>query len=728
LVNTPFNQGTVPHSSKEPFNFIKGGKMYLDQTPDHVNGDIHAIDPLLATVDDAPAPSIPERSPRHAAALRLAAEGIPVVPCLVGGKKPAIENGFHRRSADPAVINAWWAEADYNLGVVPHDMGLVAFDLDLYKGVSKPIRKMLVPTRTHATPSGGEHRLYLSFEAFSNKTFAENVDIRSANGYILWPPSIVNGVEYRVIDDREPEMLPENARAGLGQAQDKADICQVPDDGVDKMLPEAREWCARYADNQSGDRFVAAAALVRNFGLTNATATELCEEFGIRMHSDQAEGGTSWEQTLDNARRHGEAELGTGVAWQPPPAGPIRFAEFLARQQERDRLARDYMRDPSAIPADKIVGYAPGDDMVFDEFLEVLVPTSVPILAGSEKGKAILDKLLADLGGVAGAKRRRFTIRPPEEDEIAPPIEFFDAKKLLPKHPSVGFAYGKQGAHKTGLFVKLGLDAVEKGAKVLYIAAEGAYGFKTASLPKARDARGMARMTLSPHWRTVSDTFSLMRPEDHEALDEALGDFRPGMIFVDVLTRVAAGLDINTPDGAQRIINAAYALAERFGCPVVFAAHPGKDMERGLMGSYLFEALADFVWKVSHKDGKVYVKVEKLKDGPADRVEVFAVDMSNGAPVVVDAPAEVQPKVAEQDTLADLVKKFLDGDKRRFDTAQLADEIAPLQSKAGFAIKDIKQALRRRANKGQFNGYVVVVTEGAGDHKPGDYEWHRQRC
>jgi hypothetical protein len=580
-----------------------------------------------------------------------------VLPCLVGGKNPAIENGFHRRSADPDVINAWWAEADYNLGIVPCDMGLVAVDLDLTKrgGVDRAILDMLPATRTHRTPSGGEHRLYLSFEAFSNKGLDVNVDVRSANGYILWPPSVINDVEYRVVDDREPEMLPEKVRVHLGRKQDKSGVCQIPDDGIDHMLPEAREWCERYAENQSNDRFVAAAALVRNFGLTNKTATELCDEFGIRTQSDSPE-GTSWEKTLDNARKHGEAELGTGVAWQPPP---------------------------------------PRDD----------IPPEIE----------------AALTAAAAANKARFQIRLPSEDKIAPALTFWDGKKLLPTHPSVGFAYGKQGSHKTGLFVKLGLDAVKKGANVLYLAAEGAYGFKTARLPTACDARGMAWDTLDRHWRTVSDTFSLLRPEDHQGLDEALGDFRPNMLFVDVLTRVAAGLDINTPDGSQRIINAAYTLAERFGCPATFAAHPGKDDSRGLMGSYLFEALADFVWRVSLKEGKIFVKVEKLKDGPADRVEVFGVDMSRGAPVVVEAPAEAQPKVGEMDKLAELVKKFLDGDRREFDTKALAAEIAPLQSKAGLCIHDLNRSLRRRAQDGRLTGYVRKDGEGT----TCDYKWQK---
>jgi hypothetical protein len=596
-------------------------------------------------------------SPRHAEALALATQGIPVFPCQAGGKAPAVEKGFKSATTDANQINAWWGEDDYNIGVRPADMGMVAVDLDLSKrdGVSQALLDMLPATRTHQTPSGGEHKLYLSWEEFSNRGLGVNADVRSGNGYVLWPPSVTADGEYRILDAREPEILPERIRAHLGRKQENPETCQVPDDGVDKMLPEAREWCARYAENQSGDRFVAAAALVRNFGLTNATATELCHKYGIRTQSDSPE-GTTWSQTLDNARKHGQGELGTGVAWQPPPG--------------RDDVPPEIDRAAAELFAERKT-----------------------------------------------AARARFNIRLPSQDKVADPLTFWDAKKLLPKHPSVGFTYGKQGSHKTGLFAKLGLDAIEQGAKMLFIAAEGAYGFKTARLPAALEARGMPWETLDRHWRTVSDSFSLLRDEDHQALDDACGDFRPNMIFVDVLTRVANGVDINTPDGAQRIINAAYALAERFGCPVVFAGHPGKDTTKGMMGSYLFEALADFVWCVSHKSGKIFVKVEKLKDGEADRTEVFAVDKSRGVPVIIDAPAEAQPKIGEverPDPFADFVKKFLDTDKRAFDAEALAKNLAPLQSKHGFDYTAIGQKLRRMANNGSLNGYVILVGEGRG--------------
>lgn len=42
------------------------------------------------------------------AAGRLAAEGLPVFPCVPGGKRPLVEHGFHEATADADQVAAWW--------------------------------------------------------------------------------------------------------------------------------------------------------------------------------------------------------------------------------------------------------------------------------------------------------------------------------------------------------------------------------------------------------------------------------------------------------------------------------------------------------------------------------------------------------------------------------------------------------------------------------------------
>src|SRR5271165_930474 len=509
-------------------------------------------------------------TPRHVAALSLAEQGIPVFPCR--GKIPAVAGGFKAETTDLDQINAWWAEADYNLAVRPIHFGWVAIDLDTYKpdGVSQAVLDMLPATRTHATPHGGLQQFYATADEYGNQKLAVNVDVRSRNGYVMWPPSVVDGVEYRVLSALNAAPLPEAVADALrAKQQPDTEAVEYPDIGLDIYLPGARDYCAKLTDHPG--RWQLAATLVRNFGLSDATATALCEEFGLRTEpSGEGTTLTSWADTLAHARVHGRGELGEGVAFTRPA----------------------------------------GDDRA-DTFDNYCVPVE------------------------RESRKKRFGGRLPSADATAPPVSYWDKHKTLPKGPVVGIASGETLNHKTGVMIKHGLDIVEQGGRVLYIAAEGAHGVRTARLPKAREARDMPWDKLDAAWRTEANTFDLLRPEDHAELSAEYAEFSPNSIFVDVLTKVA-NVDINTPQGGAAIMAAAAKLATRFDATVIMAHHPGKDASRGPLGSVLLTALADFAWTVRAKDNKVWVHVSKMKDGPSDFSVPYGIDMTHGAPVIVD--------------------------------------------------------------------------------------------
>jgi hypothetical protein len=295
-----------------------------------------------------------------------------------------------------------------------------------------------------------------------------------------------------------------------------------------------------------------------------------------------------------------------------------------------------------------------------------------------------------------------------------PPIEYWDRHRTLPKIPSVGLSYGGHGSHKTGLNIKLGLDIVAQGGNVLYIATEDSYGVDVARLPAAVTERNWTLEKLHDRWHTIEEGFNLLRTDEHQALADTCGDWRTSIIFIDVLTKAMAG-DINTPEMGAGIMHAMQRLAERFKCPVIANHHPGKDAERGMMGSALLTHLADFVWRVRHYHGQVLVNIEKLKNGPADRTIKFDVDATD-VPVVVDSKddATFDAIPTQPHHRAAHVKTFLDNTPDVFDTA--ADLAKRLHENTAWGSDmlegTISKMLRRMSNRRELDGYVSIYGEG----------------
>lgn len=140
--------------------------------------------------------------------------GWPVFPIVPQGKKPATATGFKEATRDPAIISQWWERnPNYNIGIATgkDSSGFFAIDLDEdeAKGISGentlaeyvntygPFPETVISQ----TPRGGKHILFTSATDVTCKAgVLPGVDLRGTGGYIVAPPSVVNGKEYRWIN------------------------------------------------------------------------------------------------------------------------------------------------------------------------------------------------------------------------------------------------------------------------------------------------------------------------------------------------------------------------------------------------------------------------------------------------------------------------------------------------------------------------------------------------
>ena len=140
------------------------------------------------------------------AAIWYARRGWYVFPLLPGTKEPRRgSRGLLEATLDLATIGGWWREnPEYNIGLACGPSGIVALDVDPKNGgnlglVKSLYGEMATETVTNLTPSGGMHYLYAAGEVEIRNSagkLAPGLDIRGVGGYIVVPPSIVNGTAY----------------------------------------------------------------------------------------------------------------------------------------------------------------------------------------------------------------------------------------------------------------------------------------------------------------------------------------------------------------------------------------------------------------------------------------------------------------------------------------------------------------------------------------------------
>ncbi|MFV0307081.1 MAG: bifunctional DNA primase/polymerase [Desertimonas sp.] len=140
--------------------------------------------------------------PVREAAVRYAAAGVAVFPCVPDAKRPLVPEGFLAATADQRQVARWWARwPEANIGV-PTGGGVDVVDVDRRGSASgfAPLERARLAGLTEGweaivrTPSGGVHLYYPADAARPQGSWSVgevHLDFRGMGGYVLVPPSRV---------------------------------------------------------------------------------------------------------------------------------------------------------------------------------------------------------------------------------------------------------------------------------------------------------------------------------------------------------------------------------------------------------------------------------------------------------------------------------------------------------------------------------------------------------
>lgn len=151
----------------------------------------------------------------HESATRYADLGYPVFPCVPGRKEPLCSNGCLDATTDLDQIDLWWTQRpNANIGIATN--GLLVIDVDcgstwLEKEEERLLDLAVAPLSLTAR-EGQQYFFKPPVEGtFRNTTglLAEKVDTRADGGYVVAPPSVLEGGRrYRWAKSMEIEVSP----------------------------------------------------------------------------------------------------------------------------------------------------------------------------------------------------------------------------------------------------------------------------------------------------------------------------------------------------------------------------------------------------------------------------------------------------------------------------------------------------------------------------------------
>jgi hypothetical protein len=266
--------------------------------------------------------------PRLSAALRYAQAAWPVFPCIGGEKAPATKHGFLDATTDPDKIIWWWSRnPDRNVAIATGTPGPDVLDVDVHKqgngfaAFNRLHREGLLGGASAyiRTPSGGLHAYFAGSEQGNGRLPHHHLDFRSKGGYVVAPPSHINGRHYELISRADGHGgLDWTAATRLLEPQSQPRPQRSDDRSTDAH--RLAEWVASQQEgNRNGGLFWAANRALEA-GLTDlGELTDAARRAGLREREIA--------RTLASAYRHAD---------RPVHAKPLADTTGEPARQQRE--------------------------------------------------------------------------------------------------------------------------------------------------------------------------------------------------------------------------------------------------------------------------------------------------------------------------------------------------------------------------------------------------------
>ena len=188
-------------------------------------------------------------------ALAYARRGWPVFPCLPGQKIPATAHGYKDATTEEQQITEWFGRGQrWNLAIATGAPGPDVLDIDQhgpagngYPAFARLRRAGLVNGAAAyvRTPAGGMHAYFTGSDQHNGRLPSHHLDFRATGGYIVAPPSQLDGRPYLVISRPGGHgTLDWAAITALLEPQRQHEH-PVPGHAADRRLKQLARWVAR---------------------------------------------------------------------------------------------------------------------------------------------------------------------------------------------------------------------------------------------------------------------------------------------------------------------------------------------------------------------------------------------------------------------------------------------------------------------------------------------------